>query len=137
MQVFLTGATGYIGSAVAAALRAAGHEVAGLARSDAAVERLERSGVRPVRGDLADAAVLERGSRAADAVIHTGTTNDARAPEVDRAAVDAILRALDGSGKPFVYTSGIWVYGDTKGRIVDETTQLTPAPIVAWRPAVE
>ncbi|HEU4648800.1 MAG TPA: NAD-dependent epimerase/dehydratase family protein [Gemmatimonadales bacterium] len=137
MQVFLTGATGYIGSAVAAALRAVGHEVSGLARNDAAVERLERSGVRPVRGDLADTAVIEQAARAADGVIHAGSTNDARGPEVDRAAVDAIIRALDGTDKPFVYTSGIWVYGDTQGRVVDETTPLTPAPIVAWRPAVE
>jgi nucleoside-diphosphate-sugar epimerase len=137
MRVFLTGATGYIGSAVAAALRRAGHAVTGLARSDTAAARLERAGVQPIRGDLADPAAVERAARGADGVIHTASTNDARAPEVDRGAVDAIVSALDGSGKPFIYTSGIWVYGDTNGRVVDERSPLSPAPIVAWRPAVE
>ena len=56
---------------------------------------------------------------------------------VDRAAVEAMLEALAGSGKPFVYTSGIWIYGDTQGRVAGEVAMLRPAALVAWRPAVE
>ncbi len=134
MKVFLTGATGYIGSAVADALRGAGHEVAGLARSDAAADRLTAMGVQPVPGDLTDPASLAAAARAADAVINAATTNT---PGPDTAAVDAILDALRGSRKPFIYTSGIWAYGDTGGRVVTETSATTPTPLVAWRSPVE
>jgi nucleoside-diphosphate-sugar epimerase len=134
MKVFLTGATGYIGSAVADALRGAGHEISGLARSDTAAGRLAAVGIRPVRGDLADAAALAAAARDAEGVISTATTGD---PDADTAAIGVLLDALRGSGKPLVYTSGIWSYGDTGGRVVTETSQATPAPLVAWRSAVE
>ena len=139
MNVFLTGATGYVGSAVADALRAVGHEVIGLARSDRAAAQLAERGIRAHRGDLLDfdAATIAQGAREADAVIHAATTNDANAPKGDAAAVGAILAALRGTGKPFVYTSGIWVHGNTGDRVVDETSPLEPAPIIAWRPAIE
>jgi len=134
MRVFLTGATGYIGTAVAERLRAAGHEVEGLARTDAAGQKLLRAGVHPVRGDFGDLARLAAAARAADGVISLATTYDAT---VDGPAVAAMLDALAGSGKPFIYTSGIWSHGDTGGRVVDETTPANPAPLVAWRQAVE
>jgi nucleoside-diphosphate-sugar epimerase len=134
MRVFLTGATGYIGSAVADALRGAGHDVAGLARGDAAAARLTAMGVRPVRGDFADPASLVAHARAADAVISAASANDAA---TDTAAITAMLDGLRGSGKPFVYTSGIWAYGDTAGRVVTETGSAAPAAYVAWRSAVE
>jgi nucleoside-diphosphate-sugar epimerase len=134
MRVFLTGATGYIGSAVADALRGAGHDVTGLARGDAAAARLTAMGVQPVRGDFADPASLVAHARAADAVISAASTNDAA---TDTAAITAMLDDLRGSGKPFVFTSGIWAYGDTAGRVVSETGSATPAAYVAWRSAVE
>jgi len=134
MQVFLTGATGYIGSAVADALRGAGHEVSGLARSDASAARLTAMGVRPILGDMADPATVVAAAREAEGVISAATTND---PGADTAAIAALLDALRGSGKPFVYTSGIWAYGDTGGRVVTETGPATPAPLVAWRTPVE
>ena len=137
MHVFLTGATGYLGAAVAGALRGAGHEVSGLARSPDAAEKLRSVGVRPVPGGLHDLPALAEAARAADGVIHAANTNDAEAGSADAAAVSAMLLALAGSGKPFVYTSGVWVYGDTGGAVVDEKTSLKPAPIAAWRPAVE
>src|SRR6185295_15451825 len=134
MKVFLTGATGYIGMAVAERLRAAGHQLAGLARSDEAAAKLEAAGVTPVRGDFTNPAAVASGARAADAVISMATTYD---PTVDAPAVDAILDALAGSNKPFIYTSGIWVNGDTGGIVVDETTPPEPVELVAWRKAVE
>jgi nucleoside-diphosphate-sugar epimerase len=134
MHVFLTGASGYIGSAVADRLRAAGHTVSGLARSDDAAGKLSAAGVRPVRGDLTDPKSIIAAARSADGVISMATTYD---PNVDGPAVDAILAALGGSNKPMVYTSGIWSHGDTAGKVVDETTRPRPATLVQWRQAVE
>jgi len=134
MKVFLAGATGYIGSAVADALRGAGHQVSGLARSDAAATRLTGMGIETVRGDFADPASVARAARAADAVVSAASAN---VPATDIAAVRAVLDALRGSGKPFVYTSGIWAYGDTGGRVVTEDTPPNPAALAAWRPAID
>lgn len=137
MEVLLTGATGYIGGVVAEGLMAAGHEVVGLARSDEAARKLETSGVRPLRGDLQDSEVLTRASREADGVIHTASTGDANAPQADAQAVTAILDALAETSKPFIYTSGTWVMGNTNNQVADENTPLDPTPLVAWRPAIE
>jgi nucleoside-diphosphate-sugar epimerase len=134
MNIFLTGATGYIGSAVADALMQSGHSVTGLARSDEAAARLHLKGITPHRGDLKSPESLTIAASELDGVIHTGTTN---AGDTDQAAIRAMLDALNGSGKPFVYTSGIWVLGDTGDRIADEMAPLNPAALVAWRPAVE
>jgi nucleoside-diphosphate-sugar epimerase len=137
MRVFVTGATGYVGSAVAEALRAAGHDVVGLARSDDAARMLEAAGCAALRGSLGDADALARGAREADATIHAAATGAADQAEVDAAAVHALLDALAGSGKPFVYTSGIWVLGTTGDAVADEDAPANPAAIVAWRPAIE
>jgi nucleoside-diphosphate-sugar epimerase len=134
MQVFLTGATGYIGTAVADRLRAAGHTLTGLARSDAAASCLTTAGIRPVRGDFADPKSVGSAAGSADGVISLATTYN---PAVDGPAIDAILEALAGSDKPFVYTSGIWSHGDTGGAVVDETSPPKPAALVQWRQAVE
>lgn len=134
MQVFLTGATGYIGTAVADRLRAAGHKLSALARSDTASDRLTAAGIRPVRGDFADPKRVGSAARSADGVISLATTYN---PAVDGPAIDAILEGLAGSDKPFIYTSGIWSHGDTGGAVVDETTPPKPAALVQWRQAVE
>ncbi len=134
MRVFLTGATGYIGGAVTERLRAAGHQLSGLARSDAAAARLSAAGIEPMRGDFADPRSVAAGARAADGVINLATTYDAA---VDGPAIGAILEALAGSNKPFIYTSGIWSHGDTAGKVVDENSPPNPPPLVAWRQGVE
>jgi nucleoside-diphosphate-sugar epimerase len=134
MQVFLTGATGYIGSAVAERLRAAGHTLSGLARSDAAAARLRAAGVTPIRGDFSDPKTVAAAARNADGVISLATTYDSK---VDGPAISAILDALAGTDRPFVYTSGIWSHGDTGGAVVDEDSPVRPAALVAWRQAVE
>ena len=137
MQVFLTGATGYIGSAVAEALSNAGYAVVGLARSDDQARTLAAKGLGAHRGDLRDPASLAEGARNADAVIHTALAAAADTGQVDRAAVKAIVGALSQFNRPFIYTSGCWVVGDTGDKVADEDTPLAPTPLVAWRPANE
>jgi len=134
MRIFLTGASGYIGTAVAERLRAAGHELTALARSDATAAKLESAGIKPVRGDFSDPKSVGSAARAADGVISLATTYD---PATDGPAIDAILDALAGSNKPFIYTSGIWSHGDTGGKVVDESSPPNPAALVAWRQKVE
>lgn len=113
MRVFVTGATGFIGSAVVKELRNAGHYVLGLARSDASAAALARAGAEAHRGELSDHASLTAGSRASEAVIHLGFAHDSgdfhAAAAIDYAAIAAIGEALANSGKVFVGTSGTMV----------------------------
>jgi nucleoside-diphosphate-sugar epimerase len=134
LNVFLTGATGYIGGAVADALLRAGHKVTGLARSPEATHRLRAKGITAFDGDLNWPANLAKAAAQSDGVIHAGTTNDGA---IDQTAVRAMLDALRASSKPLLYTSGIWVLGDTGGRIADETWPVNPTALVAWRPKAE
>lgn len=137
MEVFLTGATGYIGSAVAEALQKAGHKVTGLARTPEKAKQLEARGIRAVLGDLLKPETIAAPAHAAEGVIHTANTNDARAAQADAAVVRAILDALQGASKPFVYTSGVWVLGSTGEKPADELSPVNPASLVAHRPGVE
>ncbi len=111
MRVFVTGASGWIGSAVVDELLAAGHEVAGLARSAASAAKLEAKGVEVRRGDLDDLAGIRAGAEAADAVIHLANKHDFANPAVsnaaERAAVETIGDALSGSGRPLLLASGV------------------------------
>jgi nucleoside-diphosphate-sugar epimerase len=137
MEVYLTGATGYIGRSVADALRKAGHKVTGLARTPEKAKELEARGVRAVMGDLRDPETVAAPARAAGGVIHTANTNDANAAQADLAAVRALLKALEGTKKPFVYTSGVWVLGSTGDNVATEETPVNPTPLVAQRAATE
>ncbi|AEI66187.1 hypothetical protein LILAB_21435 [Corallococcus macrosporus] len=116
------------------ALARAGHHVLGLARSDDARRKLAARGVQALAGDLAEAAGLAALTEQVDAIVWTATTNS---EAVDAPAVAAALRAMEGTGKRFIYTSGVWVHGDTRGAVVDEDSPLEAAELVAWRPAVE
>ncbi|MBR8840512.1 MAG: SDR family oxidoreductase [Stigonema ocellatum SAG 48.90 = DSM 106950] len=137
MKVFLTGATGYIGSAIATALQTTNHKVLGLARSATAEERLRLQHIQPIQGDLHDAQSLITGAQQADAVIHVAATNDAENATLDRQAVEIFLSTLEGTGKAFIYTSGTWILGNTGDTIADETSPVNPTPLIAWRAEIE
>lgn len=108
MNVFVTGAAGFIGGSIATGLVKAGHHVTGLVRSAEQAAELTALGIAPVIGSLDDAAVLTEQAHKADAVINAASSDH-------RAAVETLLTALQGSNKPFLHTSGSSIVGDASG----------------------
>ncbi len=137
MRVFLTGATGFIGSALIPELLQHGHTVLGYARSDAGAAAVRQLGADVVRGDLEDLAALRDGAGQADGVVHCGFIHDftqfARNCEIDRVAIETLGDVLAGSGKPLVVTAGI--PGVPGGISTEETPPSTHMPRVSEQTA--
>jgi nucleoside-diphosphate-sugar epimerase len=136
-KIFVTGASGYLGSAIAARFARAGHAVYGLTRRPDAAEALAATGVSPVLGDLADPASFLGRLQNCDVAVHA-VVDDADAPARDQQAIDAYrIAARDGRLRKLLYTSGVWVYGPTNGEVADETRPTQPLSLVKWRAAHE
>jgi nucleoside-diphosphate-sugar epimerase len=137
MRIFLTGATGYIGSAVMDSLLRSGHEVTALVRDPEKAEQVSGRGVHPIVGELSKPASYATAAEAADAIVHTALESSKRTPKVDRQALDTLLaaagrRAAAGLPASLVYTSGTWVLGEAQD--ATEDTPVNPISLVAWRP---
>jgi len=124
MRVFVTGATGFIGSSIVQELLNAGHQVLGLARNDNAADALRRLGVDPHRGDLTDLASLAAGARSCDGVIHTAFDHDfsnfVANCDKDRRAIEALGGALQGTDRPLIITSGTGMGNAEEGQPATE-----------------
>jgi nucleoside-diphosphate-sugar epimerase len=133
MQILLTGGTGFVGSAVLSRLLASGHTVTAIVRSEESAEAVSRTGVSTVIGDLTDSGWLAGQLRGVDGAIHTAAPDDGSAATMDDAVIEAALAAFAGTTKPFVYTTGVWVYGP--GSDVSETDPFAAPEITSWRQA--
>src|SRR3954464_681236 len=130
MSILLTGAAGYIGSSVLPRLLAEGHSVTALVRSDAKAAVVSGTGVTTIVGDATDADLVAQLALESDGVIHLASGKD-----VDPVFIDAVLRGLEGSDKPFVHTGGIWSYGSNPD--ITEESPLQPPALTSWRGANE
>jgi nucleoside-diphosphate-sugar epimerase len=133
MRVFLTGATGYVGSAVLDALVRAGHKVTALVRDPEKAQKLAARGVTTVAGELGSPQAYLSAVGEAEAAVHTAFESSPRGVEKDRQVIETLLGARPSV---LIYTSGVWVLGNTT-RPADEETPLDPAEHVAWRPSHE
>ncbi|HET9596531.1 MAG TPA: NAD-dependent epimerase/dehydratase family protein [Anaeromyxobacteraceae bacterium] len=138
MRVFMTGASGYVGGAVAAALVRAGHQVTALSRWDGSDEKIRKVGATPVRGALGAVAAARPAMAGHDAYVHAAV-DYGLGPPSDREAVDALLAAARAEAGPttVLYTSGVWVLGATGAPAGEDAPTPAPAAAVAWRPAHE
>lgn len=140
MKVLVCGATGYVGSGISDALRQKGHSVVGLAQSASAAETLRARGDGVALGDIERPTGLADLAQDADGIVYAIELHNPHALDVEPKAVRELLGGLQRSSKtpkPFVLTSGSWVYGDTGGRVVDETAPLHVPKVVAARPILE
>jgi nucleoside-diphosphate-sugar epimerase len=137
MHVFLTGATGHIGSAVLDAFLRGGHLVTALVRDPEKGNRFSQRGVHALVGDLSNPDIYVSAAESCDAIVHAAFDHTKQGSQVDRLAIDGFLaasgrRAARGEPGAFVYTSSLWVLGDTPAPAAEDSL-VRPTPLVAWR----
>ena len=136
MRIFLTGGTGYIGSAVLDALVRAQHRVDALVRNSEKAAQVQARGAIPVLGDLSEPASYADAIAVADGTVHTAYDYSPRGSDVDALAIETMLSAPARPGRFVIYTSGVWVLGPRPSP-ADESAAVNPTEFVAWRPAHE
>jgi nucleoside-diphosphate-sugar epimerase len=136
MRIFMTGGTGYLGSAVLDAFVRADHHVDALVRNSEKAAEVQNLGGNPVLGDASDPKSYADAAAAADGVVLTAFEYSPRGVKVDETTIDTILAGPVKPGRFVIYTSGVWVLGSAP-KPVDETAPLNPIEMVAWRPAHE
>ncbi len=136
MRIFLTGGSGYVGSAVLDAFVRAEHQVDALVRNSEKAAVVQARGGHPLLGDLSEPATYADAAAAADGVVHTAFEYSARGAQVDAAALGALLAPSRNRARFAIYTSGVWVLGNC-ATPTDESAALNPIALVAWRPAHE
>jgi len=141
MRIFLTGATGYVGSAVLDALVRAGHDVTALVRTAEKGRQVAERGGRPAHGDLSDPASYRDVAGSHDVYLHTAFDRSTQGTKIDQLTIETLAELAKkprtgGGARVLVYTSGVWVLGRTPDP-ADESAPANPTPLVAWRPAIE
>jgi nucleoside-diphosphate-sugar epimerase len=135
MKVVLTGATGFVGSHVLSELHSHGHEVTALVRDDAQAKVVAARGATPAVADLYDQPTIESLLSSADGAIHTASPGDATSANLDSAVVDAVTSAFDGTGKPYLQVSGLWVFGPNSA--ITEASAFNAPALVSWKEPIE
>ncbi len=137
-RIFVTGASGYLGGAIAARLARAGYEVVGLVRTPAHADLLRRGGVQPQLGDLTKPETFMSVLKNCDAAVHATDAREGSPATLDQKGLEAFGDAAeDGRLRRLLYTSGLWVHGDVQGETIDESAPLKPLDLVTWRAAHE
>jgi nucleoside-diphosphate-sugar epimerase len=137
-RIFITGASGYLGGAIAVRLARAGHEIIGLVRTPEHAELLRRGGVQPQLGDLTKPETFVSVLKNCDAAVHASDAREGSPAALDQKALEAFGDAAeDGRLRRLLYTSGLWVHGDVHGETIDESAPLNPLELVTWRAAHE
>jgi nucleoside-diphosphate-sugar epimerase len=135
MHVALTGGVGFVGSHVLTELQEHGHEVTALVRDETQADRARARGAKAAVVDLYDRPAVASLFRDADGVIHTASPGDATSAGLDTAVIDAVIEALEGTGKAYLQISGLWVFGSNPS-ITEESPFNAPA-LVAWKEPIE
>lgn len=135
MRVALTGSTGYVGSHILRDLLDHGHEVVALVRDEAQSDVVTAQGAKAEVVDLYDRSTVAKLLGDSDGAVHTASPGDATSADLDSAVVDAALEAFDGTGKPYVQISGLWVFGDNTS-ITEDSPFAAPA-MVSWKEPIE
>jgi nucleoside-diphosphate-sugar epimerase len=135
MNVALTGATGFIGSHILRDLQARGHDVTALVRNDAQAQTVADQGATAAIVDLYDRPAVVDAFGASDGAIHTASPGDATSADLDSAVVDAAIEAFDGTGRPYLHISGLWVYGANTS-ITEDSPYDAPA-MVSWKEPID
>jgi nucleoside-diphosphate-sugar epimerase len=135
MAILLTGATGYIGSAVLRQLRSQGRDVVALVRTEEKAREVEAAGATSVLGTLTDRELITHLAIESDGVIQLATPGDDSTAPTEDTFVSAVFAGLEGSDKPYVHTSGVWVFGSASD--ITERSPFNPPEITSWRPPVD